>query len=245
MRSGRSLSLVVACRRRPRRGRRRWLGAKADRARRRRNEHRRPADDARCRARWPQRACRRRREARCSATASIPARIYAARSAGSSRIYAFFDGADRARRPGLRLRRLRERLHPHELARDHRTPASRPDERGDEGLRRVQGRRPGPGQDRRLGRLRRRRRCSSRSRRPRARAGSARRLVAGRRRRAGRRDRQPVRERGLARGRRRLGHGALDLLADLRATRVVDAIQTDAPINHGNSGGPLFERAAA
>ena len=73
-----------------------------------------------------------------------------------------------------------------------------------------------------------------------ARAGAARGLRARRRRGAGGGDRQPVRQHRLALGRRRLGDPPLDPVADL-GYDLVDAIQTDAPINHGNSGGPLFD----
>ena len=45
----------------------------------------------------------------------------------------------------------------------------------------------------------------------------------------------------LARRRCRLGDRALDRLAHVVAYTVADAIQIDAPINRGNSGGPLFD----
>ena len=69
---------------------------------------------------------------------------------------------------------------------------------------------------------------------------AARRLEPRRRRRAGRGDREPVREGELARGRRRLGDRALDPSLT-SAYDVSGAIQIDAPINHGNSGGPLLD----
>ena len=87
-------------------------------------------------------------------------------------------------------------------------------------LRRVPGRRPRPGQDRRLGSLQRRRRRPGRSRRPRAGAGPARELGHGRRRDARRGDRQPVQRAELALGRRRLGDRPHDRLADLRLQRL-------------------------
>ena len=62
-----------------------------------------------------------------------------------------------------------------------------------------------------------------------------------RRRRARGGDREPLRPGDLAERRRRLGDRALDRRRSRRGYSLVDAIQTDAPINRGNSGGPMFD----
>ena len=67
----------------------------------------------------------------------------------------------------------------------------------------------------------------------------------GRRGRAGRRDRQPVRQADVPLRRRRVGHRPVDRLAHVRGFAVANAIQTDAPINRGNSGGRSSTATAA
>ena len=140
------------------------------------------------------------RRSRCRATTSIRPRSIASARPASSRSSPSSAARGRPagrRSAGLRLRRLRRGLHPHELARDH--------DRGRGRGRRDRRRRPRrvyvefrdgdrvPARDRRLRPLRRRRRPQGRPRRPRAQAGAARRLEPGRRRRARCGDREPVR----------------------------------------------------
>ena len=150
-----------------------------------------------------------------------PARIYAARSAGVVTVYSFFDARRRrARRTGLRLRRLARGPDPDERARDHdrrRAETSAP--KAPTGVRRVQGRRPRRGSDRRLGHLRRRRRPAGRPARapPDSRFRSATRR--GRGRRAGCGHGEPVRQRGLAGRGRRVGEPPVDRGLDLALPR--------------------------
>ena len=151
---------------------------------------------------------------RASSTASAPRGRHDLRALRRPRR----DGTGRGR-AGLRLRRLRGRLHPHELPRRHDgrrgpTRARRPAP-ARQRLRAVSRRRARAGEDRRLGRVRRRRPAQGRPGGPRVQPRAARRLERGGRRRAGRGDRQPVRQRELAERRRRLGDGALDRLAHL------------------------------
>ena len=130
---------------------------------------------------------------------------------------------ERAARAGLRLHRLRGWSHPDQLARRHhvrlRNLGSGGARRRSD-LRRLPRRRPDPGHDRRLGSLQRHGAGQDRSEGSRRLARPARRLEPCRRRRAGRGDRQPLRTGELARGRRRLRHGALDRLAHLRLRRL-------------------------
>ena len=171
-----------------------------------------------------------------------PARIYAARSTGVVTVYAFFDKGDR-RSPGLGLRRLGDRLHPDERPRGHRRGRSGQDDRGEQGVHRVQGR-DRPGRDRRLGRLRRRR---PPARRPDAHALAPVPLGDSSRVRAG----DPVAAMGSPFGNE--DSIAVGVVSAVRRSimsltsvyKVVDAIQIDAPITHGNSGGPLFDARGA
>ena len=108
-------------------------------------------------------------------------------------------------------------------------------------LRRVPGRRPRRGEDRRLGRLRRRRRPRGRSRRHRLAPVPLGDSSTCRGRRARRRDRaarSATRTRSRSASSPRRDRSIASLTS---ALHLIDAIQTDAPINHGNSGGPLFD----
>ena len=141
----------------------------------------------------------------------------------------------------------RRRLHPHQLARGHHRGRGEPSERraGPHGLRPVPRRRAGPGEDRRLGRLRRRRRPQGDPDDHEVTAGAARRLGAGGRRRARCGDRQPVRTGELALRRRRRGDGALDRLAHLESTTWSTRSRRMRRSIAATPGGPISTRAAA
>ena len=160
---------------------------------------------------------------RSSGTASMPSELYRKRAAGVVTIYRPLRRQPRAtpRRPPRRAPASSSPTDGYILTNSHvvttageTDPASSGRRR--HGLRPVPRRRAGPGRDRRLGRLRRRRRPQGRSRRPSGQPGAARRFGRGRRRRAGRGDRQPLRTGELAERRRRLGDRALDRLDHLR-----------------------------
>ena len=144
---------------------------------------------------------------------------------------------------GLRVRRLRRRARADELARRHdrrrRTPARRTS--APHRLRPVRRRRPCARADRRLRPLHRRRRAARRSERRTAsrpcRSATRARVVVG----------EPVAAIGSPFGNESsLAVGVVSAtkrsIASLTSIyNVVDAIQIDAPINRGNSGGPLFD----
>ena len=152
-----------------------------------------------------------------------PERDLRRRAAGVVTIFSVFgtDPDDRHAGPGLRLRRLAEGLHPHQLARDHRRrQTARCAKPRDKVYVEFQDGDRVPGIDRRLGRLRRRRPDQGRSRRRtrscRCRSANSAAVVVG----------EPVaaigspfgNEDSLG-GRRRLGDAALDRLADLELQR--------------------------
>ena len=168
-----------------------------------------------------------------------PARIYAARSTGVVTVFAFFDKGDPhgAQGSGFVVTESGYILTSAHVVTD---AGEGPDDRGEQGVHRVQGPGPRQGRDRRLGRLRRRRPPARGLRRSCARSGPARRLV---RVNAG----DPVAAMGSPFGNEdsisvgvvsAVRRSILSLTSDFN---VVDAIQTDAPITHGNSGGPLFD----
>ena len=146
--------------------------------------------------------------------------------------------------PGVRLRRRRQRHDPDERPRRHQRCRRGRRRRawGREALRRVQGSRPGAGTDRRLGSVQRRGGRPRRPGCPRAAPvplGTSSTVVVG----------TPVAAIGspfdeqssLSVGVVSATDRTIDSLTS--GYSVSDAIQTDAPINRGNSGGPLFDAA--
>ena len=125
-----------------------------------------------------------RAPARCSATASTRSRIYAARSPGVVTVFAFFDKTDRhgAQGSGFVVSESGYILTSAHVITDAGESDSAKTTEANQRLRGIQGRRPGQGGDRRLGRLRRRRAPARVARKPRALAGSARRFVPASRR---------------------------------------------------------------
>ena len=136
-----------------------------------------------------------------------PAAIYAQRVARRRHDLLVFGRAGPTARPGLRLRRLARTAsiltNSHVITNAGEATGCRV-RPADQVYVEFADRDRVPARDRRLGRLRRRRRAPRRPAGARADAAAARRLEPRRRRRAGRGDRQPVRQRELARGRRRL-----------------------------------------
>ena len=169
-----------------------------------------------------------------------PAAIYRAGPVGYVTIYSVFTvsarALHRARVSSSQGRPVLTNLaRGHDGGRDARRRHPR-----EQGLRRVQGPRPGRGEDRRLGRLRRRRVIKVD---PKTHAlapvplGDSSRVVVG----------EPVaaigspfgNENSLAVGVVSATQRSIESLTS--QYNLVDAIQVDAPINHGNSGGPLFD----
>ena len=227
------------------RRRARWC-AKRDRPRGRDGEHRRRADRRAIGS--PVREPARRDGAQpLLGNGFDPARIYAtplARRRHDLRALRTTDRPDDAR-PGLRLRRLAERLRADERARDHRrAEAGEPTREARQRLRRVPRRRPGRRRRSSAGTSSTTSACSSSIRATRC-ARAARRLGEVRRRRAGRGDRaaRSANEDSLAVG--VVSATARSIASLTSGYNIIDAIQTDAPINHGNSGGPLLRRARA
>ena len=184
------------------------------------------------------RASAARRRLRSRARSTRAARPASSRSTRSSARLDLDSAAQ-----GSGLRRLARRRHPDQLARDHdrrrrRRASARP---ATSVYVEFQDRDRVRRDDRRLGRVRRRGRAPGRSEGASADAAAARRLepacVVG----------EPVAAIGSPFGNENsLAVGVVS--ATLRSIEsltsqynLVDAIQVDAPINHGNSGGPLFD----
>ena len=169
-----------------------------------------------------------------------PARIYKAEASGVVTVLTSVFGDAKALGTGFVVSPATATSRPTPTS----SPTARaPDDEADEVYVAVRRRQPGAGQDHRH-RPERRRRPAARSTPSGLTLRAARRWASGDRpgRRAGRGDRQPVRRGAVALGRRRLGHEPLDRVAH-RASRSRGAIQTDAAINHGNSGRPAARRA--